>query len=271
MNIFEILILQPIFNALVVLYSLFGDIGLAIIAITLIIRVLLLPLSNKAFRSQRRLQALQPELQKLQNKHKDEREVLARELMAFYKREGVSPASSCVPLLIQIPFLIALFFVFKDAVTGHYPPLYGFIDDPGHLKTTFLGLIDLANPDKSYVLPAIASVFQFVQSRMLLPMQAEGQMAAINKQMMFIFPIITFVFAATLPAALPLYWASTTVFTVLQQYLIMKKMPLAAAKAEGAADWNAANPADPIDAPKTKRTTKKPKGGNVTVRKRGKK
>src|SRR4051794_11988040 len=113
MSIFVHLIYQPIFNALIILYNVAGDMGLAIILLTLIIRFLLLPLANKSFRSQRRLQALQPELQKLQEKHKDDKETLAKETMAFYRKEGVSPASSCLPLLVQLPIIIALFYVFR--------------------------------------------------------------------------------------------------------------------------------------------------------------
>lgn len=298
MNILETLFLQPLYNALIVSYNVLGDMGLAIIAITVAIRVVLLPLANKALRSQRRLQALQPEMQKLQAKHKDDQQAMARELMAFYRKEGVSPASSCLPLLVQIPFLIALFFVFKDAVGGVQVPLYSFVDDPGQIKTTFLGIVDLAKRDDTFFLPALAAILQFLQSRMLLPKETPGPKVEgappgppnIQKQLLYIFPVLTFVFAYTLPAALPLYWIATTVFTIVQQMLIMRELPLATAKAEGAADWNAANPSDPIALPAkptgAKKTTSKKrssrtvksakakppsKGGpQVTVRKRSK-
>src|SRR4051812_19295128 len=94
--LFDTVIKYPLLNVLIFFYNLVGDLGFAVIALTLIVRFIMLPLSNKAFRSQRRLQAMQPELQKLQAKHKDDREAMARELMAFYKKEGVSPASSCI-------------------------------------------------------------------------------------------------------------------------------------------------------------------------------
>jgi len=269
MNIFNTLIFDPLFNALIGLYNLLGDMGLAIIAITLVIRILLLPLANKALRSQRRLQALQPELKKLQDKHKDDREVMAKELMAFYRREGVSPASSFLPLLIQIPILIALFFVFKDAVAGtHLDRLYDFVARPENLDTRLLGLIDLSQKDIIF-LPAIAAGLQFMQSRMLLP--SGPDVPALQKQLIFLFPVLTFVFATTLPAALPLYWATTTLFTIVQQYVIIKEMPLATAKAEAAQEWNKANPQDKVKTPakRLKRSTKQSKNATVTVRKRG--
>src|SRR5438105_244127 len=154
MSIFVHLIYQPIFNALIFFYNLVGDMGVAIIIITLLIRLLLLPLANKSFRSQRRLQALQPELQKLQEKHKEDRETLAKEMMAFYKREGVSPASSCLPVLLQFPIIIALFYVFRNTISGHQQLtlLYPFIHHPHHIDPHFLGLIDLSKPDR-LVLP----------------------------------------------------------------------------------------------------------------------
>lgn len=268
-NLLLQIFVYPIFNLLVILYNALGDMGLAIIALTIIIRILLLPLANKAFRSQRRLQALQPELKKLQEKHKDDREKLAQELMAFYKREGVSPASSCLPVLIQIPVLITLFAVFKDIVSGnsnYINHLYSFVSRPDTLDPSFLGWIDLSQRDV-LVLPLIAAMLQFIQSRMLMPKDVSTP--AINKQMMYIFPFLTFIFASSLPAALPLYWAAQSLFQIVQQRYVIATLPMSKAKAEGEADWNAANPDDPVDEPKSaKKTTKKKKGATVTVRTR---
>jgi YidC/Oxa1 family membrane protein insertase len=279
MNIWNTVIIDPITNALIFFYNLFGDMGLAIIAITLVIRILLVPLASKAFRAQRRLQALQPELKKLQEKHKDDREALARELMAFYKREGVNPASSFLPVLLQLPILIALFFVFRDVgdASHHFNNLYSFIHRPEVIKTTFLGLMDLSQHDH-LVLPLLTALLQFAQSRMMLARQPDAP--AISRQITYIFPILTFVVAGNFPAAVPLYYASSTLFTLIQQYIIMREMPLAQAKAEAVSDWNEVNPEDAI-APKAVKGKIKPpaktavpkavkKGGAVvTVRKRG--
>lgn len=271
MNIFTTFITDPIFNALVALYGLVGDMGIAIIIITVIVRAVLLPLSNKALRSQRRLQALQPELKKLQDKHKEDREALAKEMMAFYKKEGVSPASSCVPTLVQIPILIALYFVFREAVSGqHLGALYSFVPNPGHIDPKFLGLLDLSqrpNSGLALILPLVTGLSTFVQSRMLLP-TGDG-VPAMNKQLVYLFPLLTFFFATSLPAALPLYWTASTVFTIIQQYVIIRELPLAEAKAEGVADWNAANPEEPVPGTAKLSAKKSAKGSNVTVRKRG--
>ncbi|MSU76165.1 YidC/Oxa1 family membrane protein insertase [Patescibacteria group bacterium] len=282
-QLFNTVILDPIFNVLIFFYNIFGDLGLAVIALTIVVRLILAPLSGKAFKAQRHLQALQPEMKKLQEKHKDDKEALSRELMAFYKREGVNPASSCLPTLVQIPILIALFFVFKDAVTGqHLDAIYSFIQAPTSINPDFLG-INLASTGAhpaNIALAVITAGLQFVQSRMLLPKDAP----AMNRQITYLFPALTFVFALTLPAALPLYWATSTLFMIVQQYLIIRKLPLRKAHTEAVADWNQANPKDVIDQkPKlnsgsekstkeeAKPQAKKSGKANVTVRKRGQK
>lgn len=291
MTFFEAVIFPgPIYNALIVLYNVLGDIGLAIIAITLIIKLAFLPLANKAFRAQRRLQALQPELKKLQQKHKDDREALAKETMAFYKKEGVSPASSCLPTLVQLPVLFVLYFIFTDVVHGHQPALYSFISQPAQIDYNFLGLIDLSQKPNSgalLLLPLATGLAVFIQAKMVMP---KGQdVPAINKQLTFILPVVTAFFATTLPAALALYWLTSTCFTVVQQAIIMRELPVEKAKAEAVADWNAANPGDPvIDAKATSKSGRGSKPGDakatstnakpastkkgstsVTVRKRG--
>lgn len=289
-DVFNTVFLDPIFNALIFFYNIFGDIGLAIIAITAIVRVVLFPLSAKAFRAQRRLQALQPELKKLQEKHKGDKETLSKELMAFYKKEGVNPASSCLPTIVQIPILIALFFVFKDAIEGkHLEAIYSFIQAPTSIDPSFLGIINLSSywghdlSAANFILAAATAGLQFFQSRMLMP--KTGDTPAINRQIIYLFPVLTFVFALTLPAALPLYWATSTAFMIGQQYWIVRKNPIAEAHAVAVKDWDAANPADPVGAKKGEQAvlpgktgaapqaktpqTKKKGGAEVTVRKRG--
>lgn len=271
MDVLKVIIFDPIFNILIFFYNLVGDMGLAIILLTLLVKVLLLPLANRALRAQRRLQALAPELKKIQEKHKGNREALQREMLKFYRAEGVNPTSSCLPTLLQIPILIALFFVFKDAVAGiHLDSLYSFVHRPGNIDPSFLGLIDLSKPPReslALLLPATTAGLQFWQSKMLLP--KNGPAPAMNRQIIYLFPILTFIIATTLPAALPLYWATSTLFTVAQQYIVMKEMPMAEAKAEGITDWNKANPADPISRKGSPGKSRRGQKTQVTVRKRG--
>ncbi len=278
MNLLNLIFVDPIFNALIFFYNIFGDIGLAIIAITLTVRIALMPLSSRAFKAQRKLQALQPELKRLQDKHKDDKETLSKELMAFYKREGVSPTSSCLPTLIQIPILITLYVVFRDAITGqHLDSVYSFIQQPSSIDPNFLG-INLSSTGAhpaNIILAVITGGLQFVQSKMLMP--KDGATTGMNRQIMYIFPVLTFVFALTLPAALPLYWATSTLFMIVQQYVIIKNLPLREARVEATAEWNEANPADTVGKGKAAlapqvvsgKTTKRKGGAEVTIRKRG--
>jgi YidC/Oxa1 family membrane protein insertase len=275
-DFFTAVIIDPIFNALIFFYNIFGDIGLAIIALTALIRIILFPLSGKAFKAQRRMQSLQPEMKRLQEKHKDDKEALSKEMMAFYKKEGVNPASSCLPTLVQIPVLIALYIVFKDAITGqHLDHVYSFIQQPASIDPYFLG-INLSSTGAhlaNIVLAVITGGLQFMQSRMLMPKNQDGP--AMNRQIMYLFPILTFVFALTLPAALPLYWATSTLFMIGQQYYIIKKNPLAEAHEVAVKDWDKANPQDPVGKDKPKKqpevlaVTKKKGSAKVTIRKRG--
>lgn len=289
MDLLKTIFFDPIFNALIWLYDVTGDFGIAIILVTLLVRIAVSPFSAKAFKAQRRMQALQPELKKLQEKHKDDREALAKEMMAFYQKEGINPASSCLPTLVQIPFLIVLFFAIKDVIDGKaFDHLYSFVPNPGTVDLSFLGVLDLSTTGlepSNIILGVITAGVMFWQSRMLAPKGVE--MPGMSRQMMLLFPALTLIFSITLPAALPLYWASSTIFTIAQQYYIIQRMPLAEAKAEAEKDWNVVNPDDPVDG-KGKQTvvdgkgsvkgsgkqggkdsTKKKGSATVTVRKRG--
>ena len=230
MNIFELIFLQPLFNLLVYFYNIVpgNDIGLAIILVTIVLKLVLLPFTLRMLRAQKGLQELQPKLQVLQKKHKGDKEALGRATMELYKREKINPFSSCLPLLIQLPFLFAVFRVFRD---GFQPEklntLYSFVFNPGSLNTMSFG-VNMAEP---FILFAVlAGLAQFWQTRMLthdkqpkVPgAKDEGMAAAMNKQMMYVMPIITVVIGATLPGGLSLYWFVFTLLTVLQQYIIFK-------------------------------------------------
>ncbi|MEK7189048.1 MAG: YidC/Oxa1 family membrane protein insertase [Patescibacteria group bacterium] len=232
MNPFVILFYQPILNLLVWLHNTIpgDDFGWAIIGLTALIKIILLPLSAKSLRSQKALQDLQPKVDELRKKHKDDRERQGRELMELYRKEKVSPFSSCLPLLIQLPFLLAIFQVLRDEVsTGDLSLLYPFIAAPETINTVFLGLVNLEA--SSIALAIIAGGLQFWQTRMLvhkrqpqIPGAADESMTSMmNKQMMYIAPVITVVFGATLPGGLTLYWAINTLTTLIQQILVFRK------------------------------------------------
>lgn len=226
MGFFFTVFYQPIFNLLVFLYNTiaFRDIGLAIIFITLIVRLILYPLSKKAIRSQKDLQNIQPELEAIKEKYKDNKEKMGPEIMALYKEKKINPFGSCLPLLVQLPFLIAIYRVFfdelKDGATLNTQALYPFVANPISLDPIAFGFFNFA--DKSLVLAVLAGLAQFWQSKMMMTKaKSNNPAAAITNQMMYMMPVITVVIGASFPAGLTFYWLLTTLFSVAQQYIVL--------------------------------------------------
>jgi len=229
---FQTLFYQPILNLLVYLYNIFGDLGLAILFLTIIIKVVLFPLSKKSIKSQKALQELQPEIEKLKEKYKDDKHAQSVALMELYKKNKVNPFSSCLPLLIQLPFLIAIFRVFKDGFAqNHLDLLYSFVNNPEIINTMTLGYFDLAQT--SVYLAVLAGLAQFWQSRMMHTkkpeVKTEGSkdekmLSIMNKQMLYVMPVITVLIGLQFPAGLTLYWFLTTLFTAVQQKIIFSKI-----------------------------------------------
>lgn len=233
-QLYTLILYQPIFNALVFLYDVIpgNDIGVAIILLTIIIKFILYPLTAKSIRSQRDLQRIQPKIQEIQKKYKDQRDVLSQELMKLYKAEKVNPFSSCLPLLVQLPFFIAVFSVFRNGLSNpeSLKMLYPFIHNPGSLNPVTFGVLDLSLPH-NIILSALAGATQFWQGKMLVqkkpPMAVPGSKdenmaTAMNKQMTYVMPLVTIYIGWVLPAGLVLYIVVTTLLTILQQYLIFR-------------------------------------------------
>lgn len=234
--LFHTFVYQPLYNSMIFFYEIvpWKDFGLAIILTTIVLKLLLYPLSKKQIETQKEMQVLQPKLKELQKKHKNDREALARATMDLYKEHKVNPAAGCLPLIIQIVFLIAIYqAIIKIAQAGfvvNTQDLYSFLSNPGTIQHTFLSLIDLAHPN--LFLAAVAALALYVQSKMILPNlsnntpsdSSEPDFATImSKQMLYVGPILTLVIGSSLPAGLSLYWLTATLFTIYQQ----KQTPLA--------------------------------------------
>src|SRR3989344_6390443 len=175
-DIFNATLYIPLFNFLVFLYNYMpgNDFGVAIILLTVIIRVIIYPISAKALHSQRAIQKLQPKIQEIQKKYKDDKEKQARETMELYKKEKINPFSGIFLALIQLPILIALYSVFWNGLKpGELDVLYGFVANPGQINPMFLGFIDLSKAN--VWLAVIAGILQFFQTKMVLPVQEKGQ------------------------------------------------------------------------------------------------
>lgn len=229
--IFNDLLYRPLFNLLVFFYNVIPghDFGLAIILVTLLLRAVLFPLSRKGIKSRKALEELQPKIKEIQKKYKDKEEQ-AREMMKFYKENKVNPASGCLPLLVQLPILIALYRAFINVIDPNsLNALYPFIRNPGSLNTSFLGIVDLAVP--SVFLAVLAGIFQFIQSRIMFKpssakIQSSGKMdiqKTMGRQMTYFMPFITIFIALKFPAGLPLYWAVTTLFGIGEYLLVNHK------------------------------------------------
>lgn len=231
-KIYEPIIYEPILNLLVWLYNFIPgqDIGLVIILVTIVIRVILAPFMHKSLHSQREMSALQPKLAEIRERHKDDKAAQTQALTDFYKENNVNPFSSCLPVLIQLPILIALYHVFSKALKGNLEGLYSFVHNPGSLNHFLFGWVDLSSPNIWFAV--IAGLAQFWQSWMMYQMQKkQGQddtMKAMSLPTLVVLPVVSIWIAWKLPAGLPLYWIVTTLFAIGQQYYFNRKNPLEA-------------------------------------------
>ncbi|MDD3292657.1 MAG: YidC/Oxa1 family membrane protein insertase [Candidatus Pacebacteria bacterium] len=231
-NIFNVCLYQPLLNFLVLLYNFLGNFGLSIIVLTLIIKVATNPLNKKSLESQKKMTEMQPLIKELQKKYKD-KEQQGRELLKLYQEHKFNPFAGILVLFLQLPILWALFRVFQAGIeiSKIGPFIYSFIPVPEIINPMFLS-IDLSQP--SILIAIITAVTQFIQVKTtpMQPAKKEGdkekdqmeQMTEmIQKQTLFIIPIITFFVLFKLPAALGLYWMLTTILNIFQQRKIFNK------------------------------------------------
>ena len=186
-------------------YDLTGSYGLAIVIMTIGIRALTFPLMAKQMKSTQKMQELQPELKKLQEKYKDDKETLNKKTMELWQEHKVNPAAGCLPLIVQMPVLIAMFRLLHD-----YERFLGDVDP------FFLG-INLSVPDPLYILPLLAGLTTFLQQKLTMTSQS-------NSTIMMIMPFMLIFISATLPAGLPLYFVVGNIFSLIA-HLVFKRKP----------------------------------------------
>lgn len=234
-SIFHSILYKPIFNLFVGLYNIIPghDVGLVIIVITIIIRVIVYPLTAKSIKAQKSVQDIQPKIDAIKKEYASDQKKQAEMLMQVYKDNKVNPFASCLPLLIQLPILIALYMVMRDVLMSDKfaVELYSFVANPGKLNAISLGFIDMGKAN--YVLAVLAGAAQFWQAKGMLMKQPpkdagagakdEGMAAAMNKQMLYFMPALTVIIGISLPAGLTLYWLFSTLLTVAQQAIMLKK------------------------------------------------
>ncbi len=186
-----------------------GEYGLAILLLTIIVRTLILPLMIKQYKNTQAMQKLQPEMLKIREKYKDDPRKQQEEMMKLYQTNQVNPLAGCLPLLIQMPIFIALYnsIYMNESIYEH----------------TFLGLKLGVSPSEGqwyyYIIPVVAAITTFIQSKMMMAQQ-QGPMMGPMKGMMMIFPVLIFVMAINFAVALPLYWIYSNVYTIVQNYFM---------------------------------------------------
>lgn len=239
---FNIILYQPLLNALVLLYLYLPghDFGIAVIVLTVLIKLLFYPLGVKSIKSQKALSTIQPKIKEIQEKYKDDKEKQTKEMMALYKQEKINPFSGCLPILIQLPVLIALYRVFWKGLqidqTSSF--LYKFVPPLESINTSFLGIIDLSQSASimientrhylwlNIILIALVGIAQFIQIKMTAPKTKPGKDSSFSgqmqKQMQYFMPGFIILILFNLPSALALYFLTTTLFTIIQQYVILR-------------------------------------------------
>lgn len=226
---FNLLVHQPLYNALVYLLSVIphADAGIAVVCLTVLVRILLYPFAKQAILTQITLRRIGPEIEDLREKYKDDQQEQVKRTLALYKQNHVHPLSGFLVILIQVPVVIGLYIVFaQDGFSElHVEQLYRFIVPPQEISMLFFGLFDLGG--KSVVFAVIAGAAQFIHARFILPPPIltkkpgesfkEDMMKSLHVQMVYVLPVVITVIAYITSAPVALYWATSNVLTIFQE------------------------------------------------------
>lgn len=230
-------IYDPLYNILIGFVALVPghDVGLAIIVLTLTVKGVLFPLTKKASIAQRAMRDLEPQIRALREKYGDDKQELSKKMILLYQEKKISPFSGCLPMLIQIPIVIALYLLFLKGLSLDTTILYPFIPRPESLDLQFLSM-DLAG--KSIVLAVLAGLTQYAQTKLMLvktvaiperdpkkpPSFQEEFQRSMNIQMQYVFPVLIGFVSFTTSAAVALYFVTSNIFGIGQEYLIRKQL-----------------------------------------------
>ena len=202
----NIILVAPLFWVLEKLYFMMGNWGWAIVFLTIIIKLLFFKLSETSYRSMAKMKKLNPRMQALKERFGEDKKKYSEALMKMYKEEKVNPLGGCLPILIQIPVFIALYWVLIESVEMRHAPFIAWIED-------------LSSADPFYILPLLMGVSMYIQQKLnpapVDPMQQKIFMA---------FPVIFTILFATFPSGLVLYWLTNNILSIWQQYLINKRI-----------------------------------------------
>ena len=215
---------KPLFFVIDYLFNLSGNFGIAIVLITLAIRIVFFPLANYSFRSMAKMKALQPEMVRLKELHKEDKVKLQQEMMALYRKEKINPASGCLPILIQIPFFFAIYKMLFISLEMRHQPFFGWIQDLSSKDpTTIFNLFGLIPWDPPGFLiigiwPILMGLTMYLQQK-LNPAPADP----IQAKIFAFFPLFLTIILAPFPSGLVVYWTVNNILTIAQQWVIMRK------------------------------------------------
>jgi len=226
-SIWDTALYDPLYNGLIFLIGAMPgySVGLSIIALTVIVRFIIFPFAHKSIKVQRKMRELEPELKKIREKHKDKQEQ-ARHTMELYKKHGTNPFSGCLTIIIQLPVFIALFLVFRNGFSENAGLLYSFVHYPDHISTVFLG-VNLE--EKSFIVAVLVGLSQYFYTALSIPKSPppsgekslqEEFARSMNLQMRYVFPVLFTVFSLSIPSAVALYWLTSNLFSVGQEFFV---------------------------------------------------
>lgn len=227
---FNAFVYTPLYNGLIFFVDVvpLHDVGLAVIFLTILVRVILYPLSRQAVRTQIAMRDAAPEIEKLKEQYKDKQEEQARAIFALYKEKGIRPFSSFFLILLQLPILFGLYWVFWRGGLPQVDPslLYTFIPYPEQVNMSFLGILDMG--ERSTALAVLAGATQLVYARLSMgarkpyegpPSFSSDLARSMDVQMRYVLPIMIAVISYSVASAVALYWATSNTFMILQEYV----------------------------------------------------
>ena len=235
-SLFVTFLFKPLFNVFVGLYNIVPghDVGVVILIITVLIRLALYPLTNSSIKSQKAMQELQPKLEEIKKQYAGDQQKQAQATMELYRSGKVNPLASCLPLLIQLPILIALYWVFSSSLNAAtvaktlQDNLYPFVSNPGSINPVTMWIFNLSVA--SPVLAVLAGLAQYLQAKTMMkknpigatavPGKEQSMASMMNKQMLYFMPALTVLIGFSLPAGLTLYWFWSTLLMAGQQFLV---------------------------------------------------
>lgn len=239
-NLFNTFLYEPLYNTLIFLISIVPghSVGVAIILLTVAVKFCILPLTHKQSTSQRKIKDIEPQAQGIREKHKNDKQEQARKIMELYKEHGVNPFSGCLLMLVQMPIIIALYWVFyKGGLSEgvNMDILYSSVAVPDSINMMFLSIFDLGG--KSIILAFLAGVTQFFQMKLAMPAiqtskepAEDGKMSFkdefaknMSTQFKYVLPGMVFFFAYSISAAVALYWVTSNVFSIAHELMVKRK------------------------------------------------